>query len=289
MAGASNRGPRTSTPLTRTTLKSRARTAATRRHAQQLALRWIQDKWPRLVFGRMALEAGRLERSFPGGGLIVSTANEGASWMAEINAVARDSRQWHTRVLLAEGRDVDILAIQAGCMHTGSAPAAVAPPKLLAAWSEALDAHDASEPALGKPWCVTDKAEAAGLLEHLLSTQRALPVITLANKGESSHYGVDPEALATAMQGMAHVVCVTQQARAVLTSRLGAWLAPVPGAARIYGAGLVRDDLPESHPLVRQPDRTDSGPTPCQQTSFRQRVIRSVCATSARTAAGARL
>jgi hypothetical protein len=184
--------------------------------------------------------------------------------------------------LVAEGIDVDILAIQAACSQMETAPAAVAPPKLLAAWAEALDVHDATEPALGKPWWVAGKGDAADLLDHLLSPHRALPVITLANKGESRYYGVDPEALAKAMHGMAHVACVTQEARLAVASRLGARLAPVQGAARIYGPGL---DVRESHALVRQVDPGYGVPTPGGPTSFRQRIIRAVCASSARAAA----
>jgi hypothetical protein len=254
------------------TLKSRAHTAANRRKAQQLAWRWIGEKWPRLGSGSMDLSSGRLERSCPGARLIVSTANEGAVWMAEVIAVARDSRQWRTRVVVADGADADVLAIQTGCSQIEPAPATVAPPKLLAAWSEGLDVHDANEPALGEPWWVAGEAEVDHLLTHLRSKERALPVIALANKGPSRYYGVDPQALAKAMQGMAHVACVTQEARLSLAKRLGTRLAPVQGAARIYGAGFGGDAAPRDHPLVRQPSGA----------SFRQMIVRCVCAVSAR-------
>jgi hypothetical protein len=204
--------------------------------------------------------------------------------MAEVTEVARDSRQWRTRVVVAEGAGVDILAVQTACSRSGPAPVTVAPPKLLAAWAEALDVHDATEPAFGQPWWVTDEMQAAEFVDHVLDEQRALPVIALANKGTSRYFGVDPEALAKSMQGMAHVACVTQQARDVLKSRLGHRLAPVQGAARIYGAGF-RDDLSvDDHPLVRQPDLAPGEKADASLASFRQRIIRAVCASSARRA-----
>jgi hypothetical protein len=266
------------------TLKSRSHSAANRQRAQQLAWRWIREKWPRFVSGSMDLEGGRLERSNPGARLIVSSANEGTSWMAEVTEVARDSRQWRTRVVVAEGVGVDILAVQTACSRSGPAPVTVAPPKLLAAWVEALDVHDATEPAFGQPWWVTDETQAAEFLDHVLDGQRALPVIALANKGTSRYFGVDPEALAKSMQGMAHVACVTQEARDVLKRRLGPRLAPLQGAARIYGAGLDDDESEDDHPLVRQPGLVAVERVDASLASFRERIIRAVCASSARRA-----
>jgi hypothetical protein len=263
------------------TLKSRAPSEANRQRAQQLAWRWISQKWPRLISGNMDLSDGRLERSYPGAQLTVVTADQGDRWMAEVTEVARDSRQWRTQLVVAKGVDADVLALHTGCSQTGSAPLSVAPPKLLAAWTEGLDVHDANERAAGEPLWVTDESHVARFVDLLLSGERALPVITLANKGSSRYYGVDPQALAKAMQGMAHVACVNQEARAPLAQRIGLALAPTPGAARIYAPGLRQHASSHDHPLVRQPPAADSS-RPQGSDSFRQMIVRCVCAVSAR-------
>lgn len=266
------------------TLKSRARTAANRQRARQLAWRWIREKWPRLVHGDMDPTAARLERSCPGASLTVSNGIEGATWVAEVIELARDSREWRTRAAVAEGQDFDILKIEIACSPMATPPAVLAPPKLLAAWTAGLQLHDAAEPVLGEPWCVNDEAAAADFVEHLVAEQRSLPVITLASKGSSRYFGVDPEVMATTMKGMAHVACVTPEARLVVARRLGARLSPVQGAARIYGPGLGPDDPPGHHPLVRPPGPDDTPRDKAPVVSFRQSIIRSACATSARVA-----
>lgn len=265
------------------TLKSRVHSAANRQRAQQLAWRWIRDRWPRLAHGVADPAGGRMERFHAGARLTVLSEDRAASWIAEITDIARDSRPWRTRVAIMDGPDVDILMIQAACVQTLATPAKVAPPRLLAAWAEGLEIHDAAEPAFGVPWSVDDEAGIERLLGHLLAEHRSLPVITLASKGTSRYFGVDPAALATAMQGMAHVVCVTQEARLGVSRRLGARLAPVQGAARIYAPGLREGDSAEHHPLVRPPG-ADQVAQDRATPSFRLAIIGSACAASVRAA-----
>lgn len=273
--------------LVRAALRSTTYSPRNRRLAQELAWRWVGAKWPGLMPPASDLERNHLERQLPGRRLAVSASGDGSVWTLEVAYSERDStRTWITRALVADTGEADVMALQTTCSDVNPAPpSVVAPPSLLGTWVERLDLADGGVAVLSEPRMVGDQEQLDAFCDHLLSDKRTLPVIALANKPNSRYYGVDPRGLAQAVRGLAHVACLAPDLVSDVTHRLGKHLAPVQGAARIYGPGFTKAAIPKDNPLLRDPaapsTRRDNDPG-----GFRRLVCRRVCAMSVSSANG---
>lgn len=259
----------------RATLRSAVHSPANRRQAKKIVWDWIAGKWPRLV-PPPGLVEDRFDRSLPGVSLCVTTNK--SAWMLELLQLERGSnRCWTTRAVVADGGDADVVAVQTTCSDLASAPV-VAPPGVLSAWVERLDLRDAGVPVTGEPRIV-DVEELPVVEQLLCSSERRLPIVVLTNKPGTRFYGADPRGLAEAARGLAHVICLTPAAAALMAHRHGRRLAPVAAEVRIYAAGFSNSDAPEDHPLVRPPPRvsTEGLPVPGHASAFRRSVCRRLC------------
>lgn len=269
----------TSVAFIRATLRSAVHSPANRRQAKRIVWDWIAGKWPRLVPPPSLLEEDRLDRSLPG--VHLSVSSDASAWILELLQQERGShRCWTTRAVVADAGDADLVAVQTTCSDLASAPV-LAPPGVLSAWVEGLDLRDAGLPVTGEPRFVD--AEELPVFERLLcSSERRLPIVVLTNKTGTRFYGADPRGLAEAARGLAHVICLTPEAAAVLVERHGRRLAPVAAEVRIYAPSFTASDAPGNHPLVRPPPRasTDGQPMPGHASAFRRSVCRRLSAIS---------
>lgn len=266
-------------PVVRVTLRGARHANTTGRKARELAWQWVASKWPRLMPNSAEMAMGRFSRNVPGQRLIAQVGPEPSNWTL---AVAFDERHgartWMTQIDISQDSDADVLSLQTACTRRPEAPVIIAPPSLLGTWVERLDLHDGPFAVLGEPRDVHDQAQLEAFFTHVLSPQRRLPVIALTSRPRSRYFGVDPQGLATAVRGMAHVVCVASDLAPDVARRLGPKRGVVAGAARIYRAGLAADAESADHPLLRAAV-ADEGPNGSKG-AFRRSLCQTVCAWS---------
>ena len=266
-------------------LRSRAHSHANRRRAKDLAWAWVGAKWPRLMPSAAELERSHIDIRLPGRRLSVATDADGSLWRLEVAYGEKDgTRSWITRALVADTGEADVLALQTACSNLGSGPTVIAPPRLLGSWVQRLDLEDGGVAVVGEPRMVGDAEGLATFCDHLLSAERALPVIALTNKPNSRYYGVDPRGLAEAVRGLAHVACLTPALAAGAAVRLGKHLAPLPGVPRIYGPGFSPAAASSEHPLMRAPTGSPAHPV-VDPNASRRMLCQKVCAMSAASTA----
>jgi len=268
-------------PVVRVTLRGARHANTTGRRARELAWQWVASKWPRLMPDHAEMAMGRFARNLPGQRLVSQVGADPSNWTL---AVAFDERQsartWVTQIDITDSADAHVLSLQTVCTRRPEAPAVIAPPSLLGTWVERLDLHDGPFSVLGEPREVHDKAQLDAFYTHVLSPLRRLPVIALTSRPRSRYFGVDPQGLATAVRGMAHVVCLSPDIAADVARRLGPKLGVVPGAARIYRAGMAPDASPQDHPLLRAAAE-NQGPH-VSKGAFRRSLCQTICAWSVR-------
>lgn len=269
--------------VVRSTLRSAVHSRINRRRAQELVWEWVGAKWPRLMPSPSEIDAGHFESSVPGQELAVSTTSDGSVWtLAVAYNERRGPRTWMTRAVVADTGDADVMGLQTSCTDVPDAPLVVAPPRLLGAWVERLELEDGAVAVLSEPRDVNDSAQLAAFCQHVLSGERSLPVIALANRPKSRFYGVDPRGLAEAVRGLAHVACLGPNVSASVADRLGHDFGVLPGAARIYAPGFGATAGPQHHPLVR--DAKAVGAQFDDAGAFRRLLCQKICALSVDTA-----
>lgn len=265
--------------VVRASLQCRAHHHANRQRAQQLVWSWVRGKWPKLVPPPADQSPSRIEVSAPGQTLSVASDTDGADWSLSLaHTDARSGRTWTTEARVADSGEADLLGVQVSCTGGAESGFAVAPPRLLAMWVQHLELTDGGFAVVGEPRFVDDATAAEAFCEHVLSPERTLPIIALANSPHSRYYGVDPGVLAEAVRGLAHVACLSTPLPAQVTERLGSELVPVRGAARIYGRRFDRAAAHERHPFVkprRMTDRHAEDPG-----SFRRMLVHRACTLS---------
>ncbi|MFO1193831.1 MAG: hypothetical protein U1F00_16930 [Rhodoferax sp.] len=259
-----------------------------RRRAQDLAWEWVGAKWPRLV--PLARDQGQqqIERNLHDHALRVNTSRDGRVWtLTVMHSEKRSQRIWSTRATVTDTGQADLLDIQTACSDAQHAPMVVAPPKLLGAWVDQLALDDAGFAVLGEARDVTDTAHIEAFCAHVLSERRSLPIIALAHKAQSRHFGVDPGGLALAVRGLAHVACLSPEVAAAVPAILGPGSTVVHGTARIFAPGFHARAQHERHPLLRDKRPVDAEPS-ADPGSFRRLIVRHVCAMGVRTFAAPR-
>ena len=108
----------------------------------------------------------------------------------------------------------------------------------------------------GKELCGTrsdfieTKADMDGFLEELTSTERALPIIVLSINESTRYPMVDPEEIARAVTGLAHVRVLSIENASRLTDEGGKTRSVFGGAIRIYYPGFSFEESPYPHRLI---------------------------------------
>ncbi len=272
--------------MLRTTLRTAHGSPANRRNARELAWAWVRAKWPAVQVSPLDRERSRFSCAMPGVELAVSTNGDGSVWsMTVANSDRAGACTWMTRAMVVESGEVDTLDVQTSCIEVTRAPVVLAPPRLLGMWVERLDLQDGGVPVLGEAREVEDEEQLEDFCNHVLSPQRRLPVIALANSPHSRFYGVDPKGLAEAVRGMAHVAFLGPQVSGQVAQRFGAEFGLIPTAARIYGPGFAAGADPASHPLLRNTRRPNSAKAD-DPGAFRRALCRRICDMSVTSAQG---
>ena len=266
-----------------TALPCEARSSRNRKQAQQLVWEWVGAKWPRLLPLARDMEQSHLERSLHDQALRVSTSKDGATWTLDVmHTEKRSQRLWTTRARIADNGQADMVSVQTSCSEVGHAPLVVAPPRVLGAWVEQLALDDGGYAVLGTPRHVGELANLDAFCAHVLSERRTLPIIALAHKAMSRHFGVDPEGLALAVRGLAHVACLSPEVAAAVPAALGQGSGVVHGTARIFAPGFHARSPLERHPLLRD-NRAAGSEAGEDPGSFRRLLVRHVCAMGVKT------
>ncbi len=267
--------------VVRVALRSHRHSDDNRRRARELAWQWVAAKWPRLMPSRDQMEMDQFSHAASGQQIVMARTADHSNWSL---AVAFDekngARTWMTQVEVADVGDADVLRLQTSCTDVANAPLLVAPPRLLGSWVERMELEDGPFAVLGEPREVNDATQLQGFLAHVLSPRRTLPVVALANRPETRFYGVDPRGLATAVRGLAHVICLDPYIALEVADRLGPRLGVVPGAARIYSANVPIVEDAKNHPLVRNTRAV--GNAQDSAGAFRRVLCQRICAISVR-------
>ena len=272
--------------VVRVSLRSQRHSDSNRRRARELAWQWVAAKWPRLMPSRDQMEMPQFSQTTSGQQISMSRTADCSRWSLTVAFNEKSgARCWMTQVDVTDGGDADVLRLQTSCTDVADAPLVVAPPRLLGSWVERMELEDGPFAVLGEPREVNNETQLQGFLAHVLSTQRNLPVIALANRPETRFYGVDPRGLATAVRGLAHVICLEPTIAREVADRLGPRLGVVPGAARIYSANVPIDEHPQHHPLVRNTRAV--GNAQDSAGAFRRLLCQRICAISVRERNGA--
>lgn len=274
--------------MVRSALTGATHSARNRRLAQSLVLGWARARWPRLMPADHEIEQDEFHCALGDRRLSIASADAGARWSLEVAYDEKHGgRTWTTRALVADTGNADLVALQTTCEDRASGPIMVAPPKVLGAWVDQLELLDGAMPVLGTPRSVEDEAQLEAFQAHLLSPERRLPIVALANKPQSRYYGVDPAGLAEALRGLAHVACLTPDLATALGERFGRELAPWPGAARMYRAGFVPETADRrDHPVVHDPGLRAPVAAPPSPAAFRRLLCHRLCAISAASITG---
>lgn len=272
--------PATIRPVVYAQLRGARRADATGRIARDLAWQWVASKWPRLLPSAAGMESEHYARSAPGQKLVAASRPD-SGWSLTVAYDERHgARTWITQVQIGQVDGLPLLSLQTGCTADVDAPLVVAPPRLLGSWVERLDLVDGPVGVIGEPRTVNHPEQLAHFLAHVASPARRLPIIALANRPGTRFFGVDPAGLATAVRGLAHVACLAPEVSAELAAQLGPHLGVVPGAARIYGAGVPIAASSRNHPLVR--NHHAGGSSPANAGAFRRQLCQRICALSVR-------
>lgn len=103
-----------------------------------------------------------------------------------------------------------------------------------------------------KPRIVDEESDAHALIADLLDPRRVLPTFVLTHPEDEGGSGplLDPDTLAMATLGLAHVVVAQPAACWHLTDRLGKLRSVYRGALRVYLPGFTEDADPYRHRLV---------------------------------------
>lgn len=267
-------------PVVYARLQAAQRADATSRIARDLAWQWVASKWPRLLPSAAGMESEHFARSAPGQQLVAASQPDGGWSLTVAFDERQGARTWITHVQIDQVDGTALLSLQTGCTAAVDAPLVVAPPRLLGSWVERLDLVDGPVAVIGEPRMVGQPEQLAHFIAHVACAERGLPVIALANRPGTRFFGVDPAGLATAVRGMAHVACLSPESSAELGARLGPHLGVVPGAARIYAAGVPLAASASDHPLVR--NHHAGGSSAANAGAFRRQLCQRICALSVR-------
>lgn len=276
-------------PVLRSVLLGTDSSRAQRQRAQDLAWQWVGSKWARLLGAVEDRSAPQVHVHQPGAQLQAGISDDGLIWSLAVAHRERDGgRTWMTRADVGTQKgpdgDVDVFSIVTACTPLEEAPRVLAPPGVLQLWVDRLGLDDGGMAIVGEARDVTDDEQLDAFFQHVLSPQRRLPIVALCHQPRSLYYGVDPQALATAVRGVAHVACLTTQTCADVRSRWGSDLAPVAGAARIYlpdfhtGLATATPDR-ELAPLWRDP-RPPGTPRSTEPGAYRRLLCQRVCGLS---------
>ncbi len=276
-------------PVLQSTLCSANASAARRRRAQELAWSWVGDKWARVLGAVDDRSAPHVRVVQPGTELLAGSSDNGRTWCLTMAHRERDGgRTWMTRAQVSTqtgaAGDVDVFSVVTACTAMDEAPRVLAPPGVLQLWVDRLGLDDAGLAIAGEAREVSDDDQLNAFFQHVLSPQRRLPILALCHQPRSRYYGVDPQALATAVRGVAHVACLTTQTCAEVRLRWGAELAPVAGAARLYPPGFslgmsTAQPAAELAPLWRDP-RPPGTPRAVEPGAYRRWLCKQLCAWS---------
>ena len=276
-------------PVLRSVLFGTQSSVAQRRRAQELAWAWVGSKWSRLFNAVEDRSAPAVHVAQSGAELQAGSSDNGQTWSLSVAHRERDGgRTWLTRADVgtqrAETGDVDVFSIVTACTPLDEPPRVLAPPGVLHLWVDRLGLDDGGVGIVGEAREVLDDEQLNAFFQHVLSPQRRLPIVALCHQPRSQYYGVDPQALATAVRGVAHVACLTTQTCEAVRLRWGQELAPVAGAARLYLPGFhmgMATALPnlELAPLWRDP-RPPGTPRSVEPGAYRRLLCQRRCGLS---------
>jgi hypothetical protein len=266
-------------PVLRSNVSNNKHSPQQARVAREIALRWASARWPALLPAGSVLDHGDFERSLPGRAVQVTTGRNG-TWTLSVGVQDRGTAAvWVTDISVADKGSTAVLSVETACSNVAAA-SVVSPPAVLGAFVDRLELDDGDVAVRGVPIMVQDEEQAERFIAEVVTARRHLHLVTLASKGMSRYYGVDPRLLAQTVKGLAHVACLSPAAVQHWIRRFGRSAAPAAGLVRIYVPGVPVDADGSAHPTFQPPDSRGAGPGDAHQPSFRQQLVRAICAAS---------
>jgi hypothetical protein len=223
---------------------------------RDIVVAWLQEKAGQAL--PETISGGGSDAFFPTEAQRVETAATDDYWAARQDDPDRmlDRRTWVTEIGLAMSRPhVLRLGFRLDCITRGeAAPFERSVPRFM---RDVVRRHrvrlDGVEVGLSAGLVDTED-DVEALLALLSSDQRCHPVIGVSLGGNGTDPGsgaIDPDRLASALLGTAHVRAITRKAATILTERIGPLLSVFNRAVRTWNGPLDADKpSPRRHPLV---------------------------------------
>jgi hypothetical protein len=223
---------------------------------RDMVVAWLQEKAGQTLPETIA--GGGADAFFPAGAQRIETAATDDYWAARQDDPDRmlDRRTWVTEIGLANCRaHVLRLGFRLDCVTAGGAvPFERSIPRFM---RDVVRQHRAQLDGVDVDLVATlveTEDDVEQLLALLLSDQRRHPVIGVSLGGNEAYPGraaIDPDRLASAVLGTAHVRAITRKAATMLTERIGPSLSVFDRGIRTWNVPFdVRKPSPQRHPLT---------------------------------------
>ncbi len=97
---------------------------------------------------------------------------------------------------------------------------------------------------------INDKDSYMEFEDHLLNPNRQTPLIVISGDSKAKNYAIDPQKIAKAVTGIAHVYCLNPEKAWSLSEKVGKTLSVFDGGIRVYMPGFDESANPRAHRLV---------------------------------------
>ncbi len=97
---------------------------------------------------------------------------------------------------------------------------------------------------------INDKNSYMEFEDHLLNPKRQVPLIVISADSKAKNYAIDPQKIAKAVTGIAHVYCLNFEKAWSLSEKVGKTLSVFDGGIRVYMPGFDESANPGAHRLV---------------------------------------
>ena len=233
-------------------LASSKHTESNRVEARTRVLDWARGKWPGLIPPH-AYEGKAFEHDQAGLRIAATSNLDSTLWAfrsEHLGNGSNESRTWVTEALVADLGPTDAFGVRNSCSTLSGEAIPASSPRFL----RDLVAHhslvDGGVPASAVSYFVEDMNSFTRFMALLLSPDRSLPIVVLAQLPHSTDYALDPAKLAKDTQGLAHVFCLPPAMTFELSNQLGKTLSVFHGAVRTYYPRFSGDSDPWQHHLV---------------------------------------
>lgn len=220
--------------------------------ARTLVLRWIDEKHRSILGGglpRHALNGESFAIDHPGrefAAVRLDPPPDGFDnvWAAKVEHPDNTTegrafaRIWSVEVLLVQAGTGVVLSVRTAIHSDGRDQPPLSVPRFLREISTQIGLGDAGIPVSSKPIHVDSEDSLAQFWRHLCDPARTQAVLVLTPEGGEDSYSLNPDELARALVGIAHVVAVSEEQISAWIRLAGRSWAAFKGSVRTYKPGF---------------------------------------------------